>query len=221
MVGEHEEALVRAAQGGHPRAFELLVATHIPQVRRFARAFARGDTEADDLAQEALVKVYRSLGSFRFQSSFTTWLFAVVRNTFLDLRKSRAHVQREAEEPLAPRHLVPDPGSEGAETAETALLEGERRARLWAAIETVPAEFRVVLVLFDIEGMSYEEIAAVERVPLGTVKSRLSRGRDHLKRLLLSRRSSQSLPIAGDGPERGGNLSGLGLVKPPEGNRAP
>lgn len=216
MATEEHEALIRAAQGGHTRAFETLIGAHIPQVRRFARAFAHSDAEADDLAQEALLKVYRSLGGFRFQSSFTTWLFAVVRNTFLDARKSRAQHDRDVEEPLAPRHLA---AGDNDETAEAALLAHERRARLWAEIERVPAEFRVVVVLFDIEGMSYEEIAAIEDVPLGTVKSRLSRGRDHLRRLLLARRTSRAMPVAE--PERGGNLSSLGLVKPTGRNQAP
>src|SRR5687767_8175276 len=147
MAGEEEEALVRQAQSGHTRAFETLIATHIPQVRRFARAFSHTDTEADDLAQEALVKVYRSIGGFRFQSSFTTWLFAVVRNTFLDVRKSRAQAERDAEEPLAPRHLGARRNEDGTDTAESLLLQQERRTRLWAAIEQIPAEFRVVLVL--------------------------------------------------------------------------
>jgi len=215
MIGEEEEALVRAAQGGHTRAFERLIAAHIPQVRRFARAFAHTDAEADDLAQEALVKVYRSIGGFRFQSSFTTWLFAVVRNTFLDIRKSRAQQERAAEEPLGPRHLA---GGASEPTAEAALLAEERRARLWAAVERVPAEFRVVLVLFDIEGLSYEEIGAVEKVPLGTVKSRLSRGRDHLRRLLQVTATPRSLPVVA---EPRGNLSPLDLVNPPEGNGTP
>jgi len=214
MAGEEEEALVRQAQQGHARAFAQLITTHIPQVRRFARAFAHTDTEADDLAQEALLKVYRSIGSFRFQSSFTTWLFAVVRNAFLDARKSRAHGERAAEEPLAPRHLA---AGDGADTAEVALLQRERRARLWAAIEQIPAEFRVVVVLFDVEGLTYEEIAAIESVPLGTVKSRLSRGREHLKRLVLAGVTPRALPVV----DEGGNLSRLGLVKPPEGNEAP
>ena len=223
MAAEQEEALVRAAQNGHTRAFEQLIATHIAQVRRFARAFTHSDAEADDLAQEALVKVYRSIGSFRFQSSFTTWLFAVVRNAFLDARKSRGAQDREAEEALAPRHLA-RAAADGGATALSSLLERERRARLWRAIERVPAEFRGVVVLFDIEGMSYEEIAAIEAVPLGTVKSRLSRGRDHLKRLLLAGRTPLSLPVvepqAAGPPRRSGNLA-LELVKPPEGNQAP
>jgi len=82
----------------------------------------------------------------------------------------------------------------------------------------VPAEFRVVLVLFDIEGLSYEEIGVVEKVPLGTVKSRLSRGRDHLRRLLQVTATPRSLPVA---EQTRGNLSKLDLVKPPGGNEAP
>ena len=213
---EDEEALIREAQGGHTRAFETLIGAHIPQVRRFARAFAHTDAEADDLAQEALVKVYRSLGGFRFQASFTTWLFAVVRNAFLDARKSRAQHERDAEQALAPHHLERD--RDGDDTAEAALLAHERRAKVWAAIETVPAEFKVVVVLFDIEGLSYEEISAIEGVPLGTVKSRLSRGREHLKKILMARRTSRAMAVV---EERSGNLPPLGLVKPPEGNRAP
>src|SRR6185436_8835198 len=93
-------------------------------------------------------------------------------------------------------------------TAEVALLAAERRARLWAAVEQLPAEFRVVLVLFDIEGLSYEEIGAIENVPLGTVKSRLSRGRDHLRRLLQVTATPRSLPVV---TESRGNLPPLGL----------
>jgi RNA polymerase sigma-70 factor (ECF subfamily) len=211
-----EQALIRAAQEGHTRAFETLIATHIPQVRRFARAFAGSDSEADDLAQEALVKVYRALRGFRFQAAFPTWLFAVVRNAFLDVQKSRARHERASEEPLAPHHLD---GPQNSETAETALLAHERRAHLWAAIEDVPAEFRVALVLFDIEGLSYEEIAAIEKVALGTVKSRLSRGREHLRRLLQSRRTSRAMPIVEE--RAGGNLARVSLVKPREGNEVP
>lgn len=213
-MSDEEEALLRAAQAGHTRSFERLIATHIPQIRRFARAFAHTDAEADDLAQDALVKVYRSIAGFRFQSSFTTWLFAVVRNTFLDLRKSRAQNERALEEPLSPRHLANEGGDT---TAESALIEQERRAHLWAAVTQVPAEFRVVLVLFDIEGLSYEEIGAIEKVPLGTVKSRLSRGRDHLRRLFHA--SAPDRPQVVARPPRG-NLSPLDLVRPEGGNEA-
>jgi RNA polymerase sigma-70 factor (ECF subfamily) len=173
MSGTDEDELIRRAQQGDVRAFERLIETHIAQLRRFARAFARHEQDADDLAQEALIKIYRSLGSYRFQSAFSTWFFAVTRNCFLDT------VKRRGRDPIS--------GDEAVGTAPLAdeLLEQRQdRQRLWTAIQKIPLEYRTALVLFDIEGMSYEEVARVERVPLGTIKSRLSRAREHLRGLL-------------------------------------
>lgn len=193
--GPPEGHLITRAQGGDVRAFEALIADHIPRVRRFARAFAGDEADADDLAQDALVKVYRSLHGYRFQAAFSTWLYAVVKNAFLDQRKSRAHNQRAREQNLddAMAHTT------GGPDAEESLLAEEDRKTLWAAIARVPTEFRTALVLFEVEGLSYDEIAAVEKVAVGTVKSRVSRARDHLRRLL---------GVAD------GNPDGVGLVSP-------
>jgi RNA polymerase sigma-70 factor (ECF subfamily) len=189
MDAEEVERLVRRAQEGEVRAFETLVAAHLAQIRRFARAFAHNDDEAADLAQDALVKVYRSIRSYRFQSAFSTWLYAIVRNVFLDAARSRAAKERAAEQPLEPRHLDGGPSGDGDALQPDRRLEREQeRRRIWEALARVPPEFRATLVLFDIEGLCYDEVAAIERVPLGTVKSRLSRGREHLRRLLDARR---------------------------------
>jgi RNA polymerase sigma-70 factor, ECF subfamily len=190
MDSEQIEDLVRRAQQGEVRAFERLIAAHLPQVRRFARAFARRHEAADDLAQDALVKVYRSLGGYRFQSAFSTWLYAIVRNVYLDGARSRAGKDRAAEQPLLDDAHAADGGFGGEADADTrrpdTLIEREEERRaVWTALSAVPPEFRATLVLYDIEGFSYEEIAAIEKAPLGTVKSRLSRGREHLRRLLL------------------------------------
>jgi RNA polymerase sigma-70 factor, ECF subfamily len=174
-------ALISEAQDGHVRAFELLVSSHLPQVRRFARAFARSDADADDLAQEALVKVYKSLRSFRFQSSFKTWLYSVVRHVFLDAVRSREGRTRSLEEALPKDHTQV---ASQSESADEGLARSEERQRLWRALRELPSEFRPAVVLFDVEGHSYEEVAAVEGVPIGTVKSRLSRGRALLRTLL-------------------------------------
>src|SRR6516164_4903444 len=154
-------------------------------VRRFARAFARGHEAAADLAQDALLKVYRSLGGYRFQSSFSTWLYAIVRNVYLDDARSRAGRDRAAERPLEPGGVDADPTVDvDAPRADRRLEREELRRRVWEALGTIPGEFRATLVLYDIEGLTYEEIAAIEDAPLGTVKSRLSRGREHLRRVL-------------------------------------
>src|SRR5512133_45741 len=161
------DELVERAQAGDVRAFELLVEAQRPRVRRFARAFAAAEHDAADLAQEALVRVYRSLRSFRWRSSFSTWVFTVVRSAFLDAAKGREGTRRE-----------------GGQRPDDALDAAEDRRRVWAALREVPAEFRSAVVLFDIEGLAYDEVAAVEGIAVGTVKSRLHRGRACLRRLL-------------------------------------
>ncbi len=174
------DELVERAQGGDVRAFEALVEAQLPRIRRYARAYAAAEHEADDLAQEALVRVYRSLRSFRWQSAFSTWLFAVVRSAFLDAAKGRAGTRRALEEPLKEHHGE----REGGLRPDEAHDAEEDRRRVWAALRQVPDEFRSAVVLFDIEGLSYDEVAAIEAVAVGTVKSRLHRGRAHLRRLL-------------------------------------
>lgn len=183
-------ALITEAQDGNVRAFELLMASHLPQVRRFARAFARTEADADDLAQEALVKVYKSLRSFRFQSAFKTWLYALVRNVFLDATRSRAGRERSMEDPLLGDHAL---APSSAEAADEGLVRAEERQRMWYALRALPVEYRTAVVLFDIEGHTYDEVAAIEGVPIGTVKSRLSRGRALLKNLLAGERAPGDL----------------------------
>jgi RNA polymerase sigma-70 factor (ECF subfamily) len=215
MDSEQIEDLVRRAQQGDVRAFEQLIAAHIAQVRRFARAFARSHEAADDLAQDALVKVYRSLGGYRFQSAFSTWLYAIVRNVYLDGARSRAGKDRAAEQPLdalsADGGLAGDADADADTQRPDRLIEREEERRtVWSALSAVPPEFRATLVLYDIEGFSYEEIAAIEKAPLGTVKSRLSRGREHLRRVLLGPDGAAAAAEVA----RPGNSGGAGLVTP-------
>jgi RNA polymerase sigma-70 factor (ECF subfamily) len=188
---ENEElrALIAEAQDGSVRAFEILISSHLPQVRRFARAYARSDADVDDLAQEALVKVYKSLRSFRFQATFKTWLYSVVRNVFFDAVRSRAGRERSLEEPLPPDHAQLPSGSEAPDEG---LSRAEQQQRMWRALRELPAEFRAAVVLFDVEGHTYEEVAAVEGVPVGTVKSRLSRGRALLRTILAGEQAPET-----------------------------
>jgi RNA polymerase sigma-70 factor, ECF subfamily len=190
-VAEPDELreLIAEAQDGNVRAFELLVASHLPQVRRFARAFAHTEADADDLAQEALVKVYKSLRSFRFQASFKTWLHTVVRHVFIDGTRGRAGQARAREESLPEDHAqLPSPH----DTPHERLTRAEEQQRMWRALRELPTDFRTSVVLFDVEGHSYEEVAAIEGVPIGTVKSRLSRGRALLRALLADERTARS-----------------------------
>jgi RNA polymerase sigma-70 factor (ECF subfamily) len=179
--GEELDALIERAKEGDVRAFEELIAGQLPRVRRYARAFAASGSDADDLAQDALLKAYKSLRLYRYQSAFATWLYTVVRSSFLDAAKSRVARQRSLEDPIEARAaLSPAPDL----LPDERLAREQARQRVWEALRRIPVEFRTAIVLFDIEGHTYDEVAAVEGVPVGTVKSRLSRGRSHLKRAL-------------------------------------
>ena len=177
------DTLISRAQDGDVRAFEALLEGHLSQVRRFALAFAQGQADADDLAQEALIKVYKSLRLFRYQAAFTTWLYAIVRNSFLDHARSRAGHERALQDPLEPVHAEQG-GEGGAPGAEELIHQEQERQRLWRAVRQLPLDFRSALVLFDLEGKSYDEISAIEGIPVGTVKSRLNRARAQLRKLL-------------------------------------
>lgn len=191
------DALIARAQTGEVRAFEQLIASHLGVIRRYARAFADQAHDADDLAQEALIKAYKSLRLFRYQSSFSTWLYTIVRSVFLDTMKSRAGRERartvERDPTESETELVP--------AADELMAQAQDRQRVWRALSQVPVEFRTALVLFDVEGCSYDEVAAIESVAVGTVKSRLSRGRAHLARLLREHGDAPR-PAEGDGRTR-------------------
>ncbi|MCS6911763.1 MAG: sigma-70 family RNA polymerase sigma factor [Myxococcales bacterium] len=189
LPGHQVAALVARAQQGDVAAFEQLVLLYQNKIYTLARAFTSDPEEASDLAQEALIKVYRSIGGFRFQSSLSTWLFRIVKNAFLDHVKSRQSRQSQAEQRLEETFEHELRAEPVEHSAEEQLLRAEERAELWEALRRVPEVYRTVLVLCDMQGWSYEEIAAVVEAPLGTVKSRLKRGRDALRQELLAVRA--------------------------------
>jgi len=203
-----DDDLIRRAQAGDVRAFEALVQAHIPRLRRFAKSFAHGSSDADDLAQEALIKIYRSLRSYRFESSFATWMYRVTKNAFMDAWRHNASLDR-----AASAAGIDWAGDAHAPAPDVVLLQAEKRERLWSAIRSVSAEFRSVLVLCDVEGMSMSEVAAIEKLPEGTVKSRLHRGRAQLAGLLRTE-SAEEKPATGNQPA-------VTSVKPTEGMGTP
>lgn len=176
--------LVARAKGGDLEAFEVLVRRHRDGAWRVARQIVRNREDALDIAQEAFIRAYRALPGFKERASFRTWLYRIVVNQSLDHVASR----RGGETALEPERLergAPGLAPPAAEDDPARAIErDEARARVHAALATLPEHHRSVLVLREIEGLSYEEIARTVGCSLGTVMSRLHYGRKSLRAAL-------------------------------------
>jgi RNA polymerase sigma-70 factor (ECF subfamily) len=204
-----DRPLLERARAGDRAAFGELIRPHVPTVRRFAYAFARHWSDADDLAQEALLKAFRAIGGFEGRSSLATWLYSVTRSVCYDHYRGKLAHARDVEDPLD-EHA--DLAAPSLEAGPDRLLESkDEAALLWRALKTLPAEFRVPLVLFEIEGLAYEEIAHIEGVPVGTIRSRLSRGRQQLKTSIAG---LEPLPRTRVGTGAGARSSNPGSARP-------
>jgi RNA polymerase sigma-70 factor (ECF subfamily) len=170
-----ERELLERARRGDRAAFAALVRPHLDSVRRFAFSFCGNWSDADDLAQDALVKAYRSIGSFEGRASLSTWLYTLSRSVFIDARRSRLGHEREREHELDDQREV-----DAGDSQEELVVQKDEVERLWRAVHALEPEFRIPVVLCDIEGMSYEQVATIEGVPIGTIRSRLSRARNKL-----------------------------------------
>jgi RNA polymerase sigma-70 factor (ECF subfamily) len=160
------------------RVFADAVLPHLDAAFNYARWLTQDDAEAEDVVQDACVRAMRFFSSLRSDDA-RSWLFTIVRNTWYT-RVS----QRPGRADLGSLDGVDDLPSDEALDPEQQLLQQHTVALVRAALEQLPVEFREVMVLREIEGLSYKEIAAIVRVPIGTVMSRLARGRDRLMSVL-------------------------------------
>lgn len=157
-------------------AFERVVVSHLDAAYNLARWLVRNDTDAQDVVQDACVRALRGFADFRGGDA-RAWLLAIVRNTAYTRLKRR-------NEPVEFDDDLPAGGDWQAPGPPELLLRDADAQRVRAAIESLPVELRTAIVLREMEGMSYKQIAAVTSVPIGTVMSRLSRGRERLAGLL-------------------------------------
>jgi len=157
-----------------PRAFEETVLPHLDAAFNYARWLTRNDADAEDVVQDACVRAMRYFASLRGGDA-RAWLFAIVRNAWF----SRAARRTTALEATPLEHARDERPDEGLDPEEL-LLQRHAVARVHGALERLPADFREVIVLREIEGLSYKEIAQVVQAPIGTVMSRLARARERL-----------------------------------------
>ena len=183
--------LVRLCLDGDESAWHELVGRYTRKVFGLGYRFVGRVDEAEDLTQEVFVKVYQGLSRYRpAEGSFSTWLMTVARNHAIDrYRRRREERLRIVEEP-ALLDSMPDRG----ETPFRSLEREERVRLVHSGLRALPSDLREPIVLCDLQGLPYEEAAATLGIPLGTVKSRINRGRLELAKRLLRRRGELSVP---------------------------
>jgi len=177
---EIDQQLVERAQRGDKSAFELLVAKYQRKLARLLSRFIRDPAEVEDVAQEAFIKAYRALPSFRGESAFYTWLYRIGINTaknYLVAMGRRAPTTTEFDSEDAENFEDGDQLRD-VNTPENQLMSKQIAQTVNDTMEALPEELRTAIVLREIDGLSYEEIATVMNCPIGTVRSRIFRARE-------------------------------------------
>ena len=182
---QHDEALAAKAQQGDREAFTTLVERHKNRVYYTILRMVGHEQDASDLAQDVFVKLYRTLGQYRSESAFTTWLHRLAVNTGLDWLRSRQ--RRPLEVPLE------EPEHAGDDLQEMAVRQ-EQRERLLAAVRALPPDYRTVVLMRHFHQLSYEEIARRTGAPVRTVETRLYRARALLREALSEGSERHDMP---------------------------
>ena len=193
-MGENEldQALVERVQNGDKRAFDLLVRKYQHKVVGLVSRYANNHAEAEDIAQDAFVRAWRAIGSFRGDSAFYTWMYKIAVNT------AKNHLVAMGRRPPADDIDAEDavfvPGADRMQdnaTPERELMRQEIEQTVFSTVQALPEELRTAITLREMDGLSYEEIATAMDCPIGTVRSRIFRAReaiDEKLRPLLSNR---------------------------------
>ena len=184
LVSDDDREAVRRVQAGNTDAFEPLVEKYKRKVFRLAYQVLRDQEEALDAAQEAFVKAFRALPAFKGDSAFYTWLFRITMNVALDRRRQRAARAKS----LGGESVTPEEWERTAVSTdpdpEDVATSAERRDRIRKGLDSLSEHHRAIIILSDIEGLQYREIAEVLGIPMGTVMSRLHHARKRLREAL-------------------------------------
>jgi len=206
-----DEDLVRRYLSGDRAAFAALVERHERRVYNLALRMTGREEDARDAAQDAFLTVLRKLSSFRGEAAFTTWLHRVTVNACYDLlrKRQRAPLLERGEDDLPAREPPPAPDHADASSLSMDVQQ---------ALLQVPEDFRTVMILHDVHDLRQEEVAAIVGVPIGTVKSRLHRGRIALARAMGIEQAERF--EASEGPPTSGDSRGATPGAPRSGERA-
>lgn len=182
---ENDQQLVQRVQKGDRSAFDLLVLKYQHRVLKLVGRFVSNPTEAEDVAQDAFLKAYRALPSFRGESAFYTWLYRIAintaKNSLVATRRRPVDFDLDLQDPEQfDRHAR----LKEVDTPERVLLTDEIREVVQGAMEQLPEDLRTAIVLRELDGLSYEEIAEAMDCPVGTVRSRIFRAREAIDKRL-------------------------------------
>lgn len=177
---EKDHSLVQRVQRGDKVAFEMLFTKYQRRVSRLVSRFVRSDAEVEDIVQESFIKAYRALGSFRGDSAFYTWLYRIAVNTAKNYLVSASkrpisltQFEKNDDDDFEEDHFMSD-----AATPESELITKQIAETVNKTMNELPADLREAIMLREIEGMSYEDIADSMGCPIGTVRSRIFRARE-------------------------------------------
>ena len=176
---ELDKELVLRVQQGDKTAYDLLVIKYQHRIIQLVNRYVKDPSEAQDVAQEAFIKAYRALANFRGDSAFYTWLYRIAINTAKNYLVSRNRRYSDYQVDIQDAEQVENaPQLKGMDTPEFLLMNDEIVSVIRAAIEKLPEEMKVAIMLREFEGLSYEEIAQAMECPVGTVRSRIFRARE-------------------------------------------
>jgi RNA polymerase sigma-70 factor (ECF subfamily) len=180
---EFADTVAEVAGNEDRREFDRLVERYHKQAYNIAYRMAGNHADAEDLTQEAFIRAFRFFGQYRRELPFDSWLYKIMSNVFIDRLRRRPKVKiRSMDQPV-----ITDEGEAAFDVAdpsdgpEDIVLSQEMDGRVQAALENLPEAFRITVIYADIEGLSYEEIAEATKTNIGTVRSRLHRGRRLLR----------------------------------------
>lgn len=176
-----ENKLIERATSGDPAAFNRLMEMHEKRMYAVALRMFGNREDAQDSLQEAMLRVYRSIGGFKGQSSFGTWVYRITMNTCLDEIRRKKNKQSASLDNMLDQGWAPT--DEGA-SPEKRVMQQEMRKSIAQSIQELPEDMRSAIIMRDVHGYSYEEIADTLNVNVGTIKSRISRGREKLREKL-------------------------------------
>jgi RNA polymerase sigma-70 factor (ECF subfamily) len=173
------KTIVQECLEGKEGAWKMLVNTYSKRIFNMAYQFAGSYQEAEDLTQDIFLKLYNSLSKYDFKRNFSAWLLTLAKNYLIDQYR-RTKWQKKTREDFNDHHLP----SEAFENPEEGLVIEENKRIIWWGINNLTSEIRIAVILRDIQGKQYDEIAEIMSLPLGTVKSRINRGRLQLAKIL-------------------------------------